>query len=78
MKEGIAHLTPRGGSSCARGGFASIRLPAPHGTIGATYPIVNGVRFIPVNPSLLLKVALPLGSAFPPVPTFLVKHPCAV
>ena len=61
VREGNAHLTPRGGSSCARGRFASIRLPAPHGTIGATYPIVNGVRFIPVNPSLLLKVALPLG-----------------
>ena len=75
VREGNAHLTPRGGSSCARGRFASIRLPAPHGTIGATYPIVNGVRFIPVNPSPLLKVALPLRNAFPPVPTFLVKHP---
>ena len=50
-------------------------LTRPHGTIGATYPIINGVRFIPVNLSPLLKVALPLRNAFPPVPTFLVTHP---
>ncbi len=29
MREGNAHLTPHGGSACAHGGFASIRLPAP-------------------------------------------------
>lgn len=29
MREGNEHLTPRGGSSCGRGGFASVRLLAP-------------------------------------------------
>ena len=73
------HTSPQAGLRARGGGFAPIRLPAPHGTIGATYPIVNGVRFIPVNPpSPLLKVALPLGSALLPVSTCLVKHPCAV
>ncbi len=52
-------------------GFASIRLP-PHGMIGATYPIIKEVRFIPVNPSPLLKVALPLGSSLPPSPALVI------
>ncbi len=32
MREENAYLTPSGGSSCTRGGFASICVPAPHGT----------------------------------------------
>ena len=48
MREGNARLTPCGGSSCARGGFA---YPAPMGQSEPLTRFVNGVRFISVNPS---------------------------
>ncbi len=60
------------------GGSRPYPYPLPHGTIRATNLIINEVGFIPVNPSPLLKVVLPLGSALSPVPTFLVKHLSAV
>ena len=56
------------------GGSRPYAYPPPHGTIGATYPIVNGVRFIPVNPPLLKVVLLPIESALPPIPTFMIVH----
>ena len=79
MKEGMhnSHLIPHAVGLRARVGGSRLyayRLPAPHETSGATYPIVNRVRFIPVNPPLL-KVALPLGSALPLIPTFMTVHP---
>jgi hypothetical protein len=67
------HTSPHTAGLCARvGGSRPYAYPPPHEAIGATYPIVNGVRFISVNPSHLLKVAFPLGSALPPSPALVI------
>ncbi len=73
------HTSPHGAASLVLMRAWGVRVhtltrPPPWDDQSHHYPIVNGVRFIPVNPSPILKVALPLGSALPFIPTFMIVH----